>query len=102
MVTPSNAAGACEGNSRNANYPRFAAFLPRSNRRKRLARRRVRAPVLLFTPGPNHLSHQDRAPFAALPRPRFAHIGLVRRPLPFLFAAGRRNMLQSLREFIER
>src|SRR5439155_8950346 len=37
--------------------------------------------VLLFTPGPNHLSHKDRAPFAALPRPRTAYVGLVRPPL---------------------
>src|SRR5437762_14389428 len=59
--------------------------------------------VLLFTPGPNHLSHQDRAPFAALPRPRTAHVRLVRPSVyPFLFAAGRANMLQSLHDFIER
>src|SRR6266511_2700832 len=105
MVTPSNAAGACAGNSRNhelSSIPGVPAT--RESRRERLARRRARvAPCYHSGPVRTISVTLDRVPLAALPRTRFTHVALVRPPLTLLsFAAGTGKMLQSLRDFVER
>src|SRR5437016_13861603 len=103
MESPSNAAGACAGDSRNRELSSIPDVPATRETVASALHGDARATCYHSRPVRTNSVTLDRAPLAALPRTRSAHVALVRPPLTLIsFCRWDREHAQSLRDFIER